>query len=112
MSVVYKIFRIFIALLLFVALAIPTAIQFSHALENHEHTICTNDNDTHLHEADIDCSLRDFQNTTFNFSLNIYPEFYHFELIKSESKQFKDRLTNKKNSNPKQLRAPPLFYFT
>ena len=111
MNAVKYIFKWFSAILLLVVLAIPTAIQFSHALENHTHTICNN-NDEHLHQADLDCSLCEYHITSYNFNLATYPDFEAFILIKNKPTKLTDRLQSKSNSNPKQLRAPPLFYLT
>jgi hypothetical protein len=100
-----------VALILILVLAIPTTIQITHLFENHEHVICTS-NDVHLHEADVDCSICDYTYTPFNFKINYYPEFQKFSEIKIKSCTFISRYKNKKNSNPKSLRAPPKPYLS
>lgn len=57
--------------LLLCAIVFPSALQFSHLFEEHEHTFCGNVS-THLHENDLDCDFTKFliplaPSYTFNF---------------------------------------------
>jgi len=45
------------------ALLLPSVIKFSHILEDHEHTVCLAEHQTHFHEVDLDCEF-------FKFKLN------------------------------------------
>lgn len=89
-------------------LLFPLFTQFFHILEDHQHTICT-DNSTHLHESKTDCSICDFNYTPFNYELSP-------ELVKNNSIEFKTISTNPYNylysSNynfSQTLRGPPSF---
>lgn len=48
------------------ALLLPSAVQFSHLFEEHEHVACT-DITTHLHEKEFDCHIHDFHGASFDF---------------------------------------------
>lgn len=54
------------AIVLLVALLLPTTVQLLHSLENHKHTAC-GEVTTHLHERTIDCSIGSFHFSTFTF---------------------------------------------
>lgn len=45
------------------ALLLPSVIKFSHIFEQHEHVVCLGENQSHLHEIDLDCEF-------FKFKLN------------------------------------------
>jgi len=49
--------------LITVTLLLPSIVKFSHVLENHEHTVCIEEHQKHLHEIDLDCEF-------FKFKLN------------------------------------------
>lgn len=62
---IHKIITIvFITIILF-----PIIVQASHALEKHEHSICTAKNEKHYHQDEVDCVICKFQSTskTFHF---------------------------------------------
>ena len=46
----------YIALLCLFVLTAPNIIQFAHTFEEHNHIVCNSENETHLHELEIDCS--------------------------------------------------------
>ena len=35
---------------------LPTSIEIIHDLENHEHIVCSSQNDHHIHIEDLDCN--------------------------------------------------------
>ena len=55
-----------ISFILIWVLIVPNMLQFAHVLEEHNHTICK-EVSVHLHEAKWDCSLCDFNLSSFNF---------------------------------------------
>jgi hypothetical protein len=59
----------------------PITVQTVHALEKHEHTVCTATDIKHIHNQDIDCSIFHFQlqQDTFDFSTNY--TFVNFQVI-------------------------------
>lgn len=61
--------RIF-ALLFAVVVLFPTTIQAIHALEKHEHTVCTAKDIKHIHQQNDDCSVYHAQihTTAFDFT--------------------------------------------
>jgi hypothetical protein len=98
----------FIALLLIFALLIPAAIQFSHAFEDHHHEVCT-EVTTHIHPEKIDCSLCDFQFSTFNFEVqNFEPLSISRPFLKLPIQEVSS-LKNTKYGHSQQ-RGPPSFY--
>ncbi|PVW13850.1 hypothetical protein [Marixanthomonas spongiae] len=62
-----------IGLLLF-----PSAVQFAHIFEGHDHKPCS-EITTHLHEKQLDCTLFDFHFSNFSYSVAEYPEFYSLD---------------------------------
>lgn len=46
---------------------LPTAVEFSHVFEKHEHVACS-EVSTHLHEKEFDCSLCDFKISVYHFT--------------------------------------------
>ena len=97
----------FIALLLIFALLIPAAIQLSHAFENHNHEICT-EVKTHIHPEKIDCSLCDFQFSTFNIQLQ---NFEPLLVSKTFLKDFTGEVSSLKNTEYSHSlqRGPPYY---
>ncbi|WP_299335191.1 hypothetical protein [uncultured Psychroserpens sp.] len=57
----YHISKRLITLLLAFVLVLPSVVKFSHALSLHEHEICIGENQTHLHEIDLDCEFFKFK---------------------------------------------------
>lgn len=55
-----KIFK-HIAILATAVLLFPLGVSLGHALEQHEHKLCDNPNNTHFHENHLDCSFYKFQ---------------------------------------------------
>ena len=61
-------FKKHIAFFGLLVLLIPFVIQFEHAFENHEHTVCTSTDDHHFHEQELDCSLLHYQLQVFSYT--------------------------------------------
>ncbi len=96
------------ALLLFVALMLPTAIQFIHMVGGHEHIVCT-EQQTHIHKSKVKCEICSFHFTSFNYNIAEYPDLLLPKIpVKIEANFASLLLHSFKKSNTK-LRAPPIF---
>ena len=97
-----------VALLLFAALMLPTAVQFFHTFEGHEHIACT-ETTTHIHKSITKCEICSFHLASFNYDLAKYPDLLVPKIpveidVNLSSLQFHSfQITNT------QLRAPPIF---
>ena len=96
------------ALGLFIALMIPTIVQFVHIFDVHEHVVCT-DQDLHVDQTQVECDICKIQVPPFDYSLYKDSETFQAEIIVLKAEdlpalQF-GRLTF--NSNP--LRGPPSY---
>lgn len=49
--------------MLVMTLMVPSAVKFSHIFSHHQHEICDGEPQTHLHNADLDCSSYNFKLT-------------------------------------------------
>ncbi|MEJ6791398.1 MAG: hypothetical protein QNK89_01305 [Lacinutrix sp.] len=95
-----------IAILLLLAVVLPSVIKFAHVFENHKHEVCINPSDSHFHEVDIDCEFYKFKinhniyitNNSFNLTNPV--SFY-----KTEIKDYNFLSNHQQNS--KYLRGPP-----
>lgn len=96
------------ALLLIVVLLFPSALQFHHIFESHDHNTDCKEVTTHLHEKEIDCSLCDFHLSSFNISFNTVDKYINIEVSSSYLAYYK---SNKYNSTKRSfnLRGPPMF---
>lgn len=67
-SILHKIISIWTVLILL----FPVGLQFVHALEDHEHIVCSSKIDQHIHNQNIDCSFSHVQldNNTLFYTLN------------------------------------------
>ncbi|MCB0398789.1 MAG: hypothetical protein KDD26_04035 [Winogradskyella sp.] len=68
-----------LALVLILAVLLPSAVKLTHVFNHHNHEVCTNDDiggDTHFHKLDVDCEFYKFKLNT-----NYYSGFYTFETI-------------------------------
>ena len=96
------------ALLLLVALVLPTAIQFFHLFEGHEHLACTKQQ-THIHKSIVKCEICSFHLASFNYDIIEYTDFLLPEIpVKIEANFASLQLRSFKITNT-QLRAPPIF---
>ena len=60
-----------IAILLLLAVVLPSVVKFGHVFENHKHEVCSNPSDSHFHEVNVDCEFYKFKlNNTFSFVFN------------------------------------------
>ncbi len=97
-----------ISILLNIIILFPLFTQFFHALDDHKHTVCT-ENSTHLHEAKTNCNICDFNYTPF-----IYKPLS--EVVTKTSIEFKTTFINSYNYSytfnynlSKPLRGPPTY---
>ncbi|WP_146743714.1 hypothetical protein [Aequorivita sp. CIP111184] len=94
------------ALLLFVALMLPTAVQFVHMFEGHEHIACT-EQTTHIHKSEVKCEICHFHLASFNYDIDQYPELLLPSIpVKIEANFASLQFHSFKITNT-QLRAPP-----
>jgi len=102
-----KVTQILVATIFSLALLLPTAVQFAHTFEGHEHKACT-DISTHLHEKQLNCSICDFHFSIFAFTpqeVLDFPLFHRFQHIEI----FYFTSTFNLDPAPYFLRGPPLF---
>ena len=96
------------ALLLFAVLMLPTASQFIHMFEGHEHIACT-EKTTHIHKSVVKCEICSFHFTPFNYDIAEYPELLSPKIpVKIEADFASLQFHSFKITNT-QLRAPPIF---
>ncbi|WP_310992239.1 hypothetical protein [Aequorivita marina] len=96
------------ALLLFAALMLPTAIQFFHMFEGHEHIAC-NENSTHMHETVVKCDIYHFHSTSFNYDILKYPDFSLPTIPTKTEVSFASLQFHSFVITNTQLRAPPFY---
>ena len=91
---------------LFIALMLPTFVQFAHIFDVHEHAVCT-DQDLHIDQTQTECEICTIQVPPFDFSVNDDSDILQTEIIVLKQ----DGIPSLKsgavifNSNP--LRGPP-----
>lgn len=61
--------QIFPVLLLVGILLFPASIQLAHAMGDHEHKACE-EITTHIHENNLDCSLFDFNFSSYHYEFS------------------------------------------
>jgi len=97
-----------VTLLLFVALMLPSAVQFFHIFDGHEHIACT-EKGIHVHKSDTDCELCSFHLASFNYDIAEYPDLFLPKTpVKVDVNLEPLQLHSFKITNT-QLRAPPIF---
>lgn len=101
-----QIVKLLSALVLFIALMLPTFIQFAHVFDIHEHTVCT-DQDLHIDQTRVKCEICTIQVSSFDYSFNDNSEILQFEIIVLKQEGFHSLIFDALiyNSNP--LRGPP-----
>lgn len=94
------------ALGLFIALMLPTIIQFVHVFGVHEHLVCT-DQDDHIHQTPVKCDICAIQFVPFNSNLPEYSEILSpdYQVLQTEDLPTLQLGIITFNSNP--LRGPP-----
>jgi hypothetical protein len=50
----------FIALVLLLAVLLPSVVKMGHVFESHKHDVCKGEKTAHVHEIDSDCEFYDF----------------------------------------------------
>lgn len=96
------------ALLLFVALMLPTAIPFIHMFDGHEHIACA-EKTTHIHKSVVTCEICSFNLASFNYDIAEYRELLLPKIpVKLEANFTSLQYHSFKITNT-QLRAPPIF---
>jgi len=103
-KILYRVFSILLSL----SIVLPFAIQTLHALEGHEHTVCTAENEHHFHQQKVDCGIyhQNTKHNSFDFSNDFNlksPPF--FKKKYTYFYQHKQPL----NLQLKTSRAPPIF---
>jgi hypothetical protein len=87
---------------------LPSAIQFTHLFENHEHKSC-GDITTHLHEKEFECSIQSFHLNSFSFQIFEYPDFFEKVTFIEKIDHYKNETSNK-NFSYFLLRGPPFNF--
>lgn len=96
------------ALMLLVAFMLPTAVQFYHSFEGHEHNTCT-EQKTHIHKTVSKCEICSFHLASFNYDVAEYPDLVLSTIpVKIEADFASLQFHSFKITNT-QLRAPPIF---
>jgi hypothetical protein len=87
---------------------IPASLQIVHALENHEHVICTSLIEQHLHEENLDCGDFHKQLTVYSIAftshLDVIPAHYFTTIFIDKPQSISEVYYSKKSS-----RGPPAF---
>lgn len=60
--------------LIVACLILPSVVKFSHIFAHHKHEVCLGENQSHLHELDLDCEFYKF-NLSNSFYFNIEEDF-------------------------------------
>ena len=96
------------AVLLLLALILPTAIQFSHMIEGHEGVAC-NDQSTHIHTSEKTCEVCAFHLTSISYDIAKYPDLTFTQISVKLSTDFTPLQFHNSTLTNKQLRAPPVL---
>ncbi|WP_158974705.1 hypothetical protein [Cellulophaga sp. L1A9] len=103
-----KISKIVSSVFLLAVLLFPTAIQFIHAFEGHEHITCK-DKSTHVHQKVTDCDICDFHFFSSNYDILSYPEFVKATISSKVVVAFTAQFISLLKNNNNALRGPPSF---
>ncbi len=96
------------AVLLLLAVMLPSAIQFSHMIEGHEGSAC-NDQSTHIHKSEKACEVCAFHLTSISYDIVKYPDLLLAQISVKVSTLFTPLQFNRSTFTNKQLRGPPVF---
>lgn len=96
------------ALLLLVALMLPTSVQLIHMLEGHEEISC-NDETAHIHKTIIECEVCSFYLASFNHENAEFPDLLLSIQIQKTEVNFTSLLPHSFPLTNTQLRGPPFF---
>ncbi len=97
-----------VAVLLTVALLLPSAVQFIHNFEDHHHVACT-EQVAHLHKAEVKCPICHFHLASFHFKIEEELAVVAMVLPSEEIQEIPSFLLQTTPQSNKQLRAPPYF---
>ena len=96
------------AVLLLLAIILPSAVQFSHMIEGHEGVAC-NDHSTHIHKTEKTCEICAFQLTSVSYDIDKYPDLLLTQISVKVSTIFTPLRFHYSTLTNKQLRAPPVL---
>lgn len=96
------------AVVLLVALILPTAIQFSHMVEGHEGVTC-NDQSTHIHKSEKTCEVCAFHLTSIRYDIAKYPDLLLTQISVKVSINYTPLQLYFSTLTNNQLRGPPVF---
>ena len=96
------------SLALLIALMLPTAVQFIHMFEGHEHIACS-ENKTHIHKSSTKCEICSFHLGSFNYDITEYPDLLVSEIPMNVKDTSTSLLFHSFKVTNTQLRAPPVL---
>lgn len=96
------------ALMLFIALMLPTTVDFFHMFENHEHPSCT-EQSLHIHETIVSCDVCDYHLVSSNFDVASYPDFRLPLILTNEESSYVSLELRSYTLTNTRLRAPPSY---
>ena len=96
------------AVLLLLALILPTAIQFSHMIEGHEDISC-NIQDSHIHKSEKTCEVCAFHITSIRYDIAKYPDLLLKQISVKVSTNYTPLQLYFSTLTNNQLRGPPVF---
>ena len=96
------------ALLLLLAILLPTGIQVSHMIEGHEGVTC-NDQITHIHKSEKTCEICAFHLTSFSYDIASYPDLLSTQISVKVSTTYAPLQLYFSTLTSNQLRGPPVF---
>jgi len=97
-----------VTLLLFAALMIPTAVQFFHIFEGHEHIACA-EKGIHVHKSNTECEICSFHLASFDYDIAKYPDLLIPKIHVKVDENLKPLKLHFFKITNTQLRAPPIF---
>lgn len=101
--------KITVALLLFAAFMLPTAIQFFHLFEDHHEHVACKEISTHIHQDEPDCQIYNFHVASFNYDIVAYPSLSQPIIPVKITNDFSSLQLHSFNITNTQLRAPPIY---
>ena len=96
------------ALLLLLAILLPTAIQVSHMIEGHDDVAC-NDHSTHFHKSEKTCEICAFHLTSFSYNIATYPDLLLVHISVKVNTTYTSLQLYFSTLTNNQLRGPPVF---
>jgi len=96
------------ALLLLLAIMLPTAIQVSHMIEGHEDVAC-NDHSTHFHKSEKTCEICVFHISLISYDIAKYPDLILAQISVKVNTTYTSLQLYFYTLTNNQLRGPPVF---